>query len=116
MKHKVVTRTLGRSTSHRLSMLRNLATSLIMHKRIETTDTRAKELASFVERLVTWAKQNDLSGKREVFRHIKDRQVAKELFDQLAIKYQERPGGYTRIMKKGFRKGDAAPVSIIEFV
>jgi len=116
MRHKTVTRTLGRRTGHRWSMMRNLATSLIKHKRIQTTDIRAKELSRFVSKLITWAKQNDLAGKREVFRHIKDRDAAKELFDILAPRFENRPGGYTRIFKYGIRRGDGAPISLIEFV
>ncbi|MCL5037809.1 MAG: 50S ribosomal protein L17 [Chloroflexi bacterium] len=116
MRHKVKTTTLGRDTAHRLSMLRNLATSLIVHKRIETTNTRAKEVSQFVEKLVTWAKKKDLSGKRQVFRYITNRDAARELFEELAPRFEDRKGGYTRIIKKGFRKGDNAPLSIIEFV
>ena len=122
MKHKVVTRTLGRITGHRIAMLRNLATSLFMHRKIETTETRAKELAKFAQRLITLAKRGDLPAKRAVFQHIRNTDVAKELFDTIAPMYrssgdhEERKGGYTRILKLGQRKGDAAPMVIIELV
>ncbi len=116
MRHQKLSRTLGRQTGHRWSMMRNMATSLIKHKRIQTTDIRAKELSRFVDKLVTWAKQKDLAGKREVFRHIKDRDAAKELFDVIAPGFENRAGGYTRILKYGMRRGDGAPVSLIEFV
>lgn len=122
MKHNVHTRTLGRQTAHRISMLRNLATSLFRQGRIETTEVRAKELTRFAERLITFAKKGDLAAKRQVFRHIHDRDVAAELFNVIGKKYAgqsgqpERNGGYTRIVKLGFRKGDGAPVVLIELV
>jgi len=103
-------------------MLRNLATSLFRHGRIETTEMRAKELSRFAEKLITFARKGDLASKRQVFRDIHDRDVAVELFDVLAKKYAgqsglpERKGGYTRIIKLGFRKGDGAPVCLIELV
>lgn len=120
MRHAVKKRTLGRKKGHRSLMLRNLATSLIQHKRIETTLTRAKELSKFIDKLIGWAKKGDITSKRQVFSSISNRDVAKELFDVIAPKYKEgannRNSGYTRIIRLGFRKGDNAPVSIIEFV
>jgi large subunit ribosomal protein L17 len=103
-------------------MLRNLATSLFRHGRIETTEPRAKELARFAERLITHARKGDLASKRQVMRDIHDRDVVADLFNVLAKKYSgqsgvpERKGGYTRIVKLGFRKGDGAPVCLIELV
>ena len=120
MRHNVKSRRLGRNKAHRGLMLRNMATSLIQHRRIETTDTRAKEISKLVEKLISWAKKGDLVSKRHVFRYITDREAAKELFDVIAPVYRDganqRSGGYTRITKIGFRKGDNAPTSIIEFV
>ncbi|MFH1453247.1 MAG: 50S ribosomal protein L17 [Armatimonadota bacterium] len=120
MRHKVKRRTLGRRKSHRSSMLKNLVTSLIQHRKIETTQTRAKEISKLIDKLVGLAKKGDLSAKRQVFRVVSDRDAAKELFDVIAPVYKEgekqRNSGYTRIIKLGFRKGDNAPVSIVEFV
>lgn len=120
MRHAIKKRTLGRKKSHRSLMLKNLATSLIQHKRIETTDTRAKELSKVIDKLVGWAKKGDIPSKRHIFTYISNRDIAKELFDVIAPKYREgsnkRDSGYTRIIKLGFRKGDNAPVSIIEFI
>ncbi len=122
MKHKVVTRTLGRITGHRIAMLRNLATSLFMHRKIETTETRAKEVAKFAQRLISLAKRGDLAAKRAVFQHIKNKDVARELFETIAPQYrssgehEERKGGYTRILRLGQRKGDAAPMVVLELV
>jgi len=120
MRHGMKKRTLGRKKGHRQLMMKNLATSLIQHKRIETTETRAKELSKVIDKLVGWAKKGDLASKRNVFTYISNRDIAKELFDVVAPKYREganeRNSGYTRIIKLGFRKGDNAPVSMIEFV
>jgi large subunit ribosomal protein L17 len=116
MKHRVVTRTLGRRSGHRIMMLRNLATSLFKFERIETTEVRAKELSKFAENIITDAKGLDLASKRKVFEVIKDREVAKKLFEVIAPKYENRAGGFTRIIKLGFRKGDGAPVALIELV
>lgn len=129
MRHKVRSRTLGRQTGHRLAMLRNLATSLLRHQKITTTATRARELSRFAEDLISQARKahlatdagEKLAYKRRVFRHIKDRDVAQELFDVLAPRYAERhasnkSGGYTRVLRVGFRKGDGAPMALIELV
>lgn len=122
MRHAKVSRTLGRHTSHRIAMLRNLATALFTHRKIETTEARAKELSKFADNLIATARKGDLSSKRRVFIHIKDREVAKQLFDVIAPQYKEgageneRRGGYTRIVKLGFRKGDAASMALVELV
>jgi large subunit ribosomal protein L17 len=103
-------------------MLRNLATSLFMHRKIETTETRAKEVARFAQRLISLAKRGDLAAKRAVFQHIKNKDVARELFETIAPQYrssgehEERKGGYTRILRLGQRKGDAAPMVVLELV
>tara|TARA_Y100000748_G_C15154550_1_gene355321 strand:+ start:94 stop:429 length:336 start_codon:yes stop_codon:yes gene_type:complete len=94
----------------------NLASQLVTHKRIKTTDAKAKELRSYIEPLVTIAKKNDLHARRMVIRKLPHKNIVKVLFKEIAPRYVERPGGYTRIIKLGYRDNDRAPVSIIEFV
>src|ERR687884_206315 len=107
---------LGGSPAHERLMLANLATSLFKHGRIQTTETKAKRLRPLAERLVTFAKRGDLHSRRRVLTVVRDKDVVFELFDQIAPRYANRPGGYTRIVKTGPRKGDAAPMAIIELV
>jgi large subunit ribosomal protein L17 len=116
MRHRKKGRKLNRTASHRRATLRNMATSLFRHGRIETTTAKAKELRPFAERLVTLAKRGDLHARRLAARKIQDRQVLGSLFDEIGPRYSERPGGYTRILKLGNRKGDAAEMSLIELV
>jgi len=116
MRHRVKGRKLKRTASHRLALLRSLATSLLKHKKIKTTVAKAKELRTFVEPIITRAKENTVHARRVVNADIKDRAVVKELFDEIAPKVGERPGGYTRVVKLGQRKGDAAEMAIIELV
>jgi len=116
MKHRVAGRKLGRSTEHRLALLRNMSTSLFAAERIRTTLGKAKELRPFAERLVTLAKRETLHARRQVLRHIHDRDVVGKLFDTLSARYAQRPGGYTRIVKLGPRRGDCAEMAIIELV
>jgi large subunit ribosomal protein L17 len=125
MRHRVGHRKLGRVTEHRIAMLRNQATALIRHERIETTVPKAKELRPFVERLITIAKRGlaggDANGKtlharRLVLRDIQDRDVVGKLFDTIAPRFEARPGGYTRILRIGFRRGDSAEIAQIELV
>ena len=97
-------------------MLRNLATSLFRHERIETTTAKAKELRPYAERLITLARRGDLHARRLVARKIQDREVLGKLFDEISPRYAARPGGFTRILKLGNRKGDAAEISLIELV
>ena len=97
-------------------MLRNMATSLFRHERIETTTAKAKELRPYAERLITLARRGDLHARRLVARKIQDREVLGKLFDEIYPRYAERPGGYTRILKLGNRKGDSAEISLIELV
>lgn len=97
-------------------MLRNMATSLFRHERVETTTAKAKELRPFAERLITLAKRGDVPARRLAARKISDREVLGKLFDEIAPRYAERPGGYTRVLKLGNRKGDAAEMSLIELV
>src|ERR671914_814526 len=125
MRHRVAHRKLGRVTDHRLAMLRNQATALIRHEHIETTVPRAKELRPFVERLITIAKRGVASGeengrmlhaRRLVARELVDRDVVGKLFDTIAPRFAERPGGYTRILRVGYRRGDSAEVAQLELV
>lgn len=109
-------RKLGRVTAHRDLMLRNLVTSLIKHGRMETTEARAKEAKRMAEKMITLAKRGDLHARRQVLAYMTDETVVKNLFDEIAPKYQEVNGGYTRIMKLGPRKGDAAEMVIVELV
>jgi large subunit ribosomal protein L17 len=107
---------LGGSPAHERLMLANLATSLFKHGKIQTTETKAKRLRPFAERLVTFAKRGDLHARRRVLRVVRDKDVVYVLFDQIAPRFANREGGYTRIVKTGPRKGDAAPMAIIELV
>src|SRR3954451_22079427 len=125
MRHRVSHRKLGRVTEHRIAMLRNQASALILHERLETTVPKAKELRPFVERIITLAKRGiaagDANGKslharRLVLRDIQDRDVVGKLFDTIAPRFEGRPGGYTRILRIGFRRGDSAEVAQIELV
>lgn len=116
MRHRLKGRKLNRTSSHRVAMLANMATSLIMNEQIRTTVSKAKELRPFVEVLVTKARKNTLAVRREIIARIKDKQATEKLMAILAPRYSARPGGYTRIVKAGFRYGDAAPVAYIEFV
>lgn len=116
MRHRKKGRQLSRTRSHRKATLRNLATSLFQHGRIETTTAKAKELRPFAERLITLARRGDVHSRRLAATKIQDRQVLGKLFDDIAPRYAERPGGYTRVLKLGNRKGDAAEMSLIELV
>lgn len=101
---------------HRGAMLRNLATSLLKHERIETTEARAKELNAIAEKMITLGKQGDLAARRQAMSYLMEEDVVTKLFETIAPKYAERQGGYTRIMKVGFRRGDAAEMVLIELV
>ena len=116
MRHHKKGRQLSRTRSHRKATLRNLATSLFRHERIETTTAKAKELRPFAERLITLARRGDVHARRLAAMKIQDREVLGKLFDEIAPRYLERPGGYTRVLKLGNRKGDAAEMSLIELV
>jgi large subunit ribosomal protein L17 len=116
MRHRVRGRKLNRTESHRKALLRSLTTSLFRHKRIRTTLAKAKETRTFAETLITKARKNDLHSKRQVMSEIHDKEVVKELFKDIVEKVRDRPGGYTRVVKLGNRKGDAADVAILELV
>ena len=116
MRHNKNFNHLGRQAGHRKAMLSNMASSLILHKRIETTVAKAKAVRQFVEPLVTRAKEDTTHSRRVVFSYLKQKEAVTELFRTIAPKIAERPGGYTRILKTGFRLGDGADMCIIEFV
>ena len=116
MRHNKNFNHLGRQAGHRKAMLSNMASSLILHKRIETTVAKAKAVQKFIEPLVTKSKEDTTHSRRVVFSYLKQKEAVTELFRTIAPKIAERPGGYTRILKTGFRLGDAADMCIIEFV
>ena len=109
-------RKLGRNTGHRGALLRNIVTSLLKHERIETTEARAKELNAIAEKMITLGKQGDLAARRQAMAYLMDEDVVKKLFDEIAPKYADRQGGYSRIMKLGYRRGDAAQMVLVELV
>ena len=116
MKHGIKQRKLGRTTPHRKQMLANMAASLVKHEQIVTTLPKAKELKPFVEKLITLGKKGQLSDRRIAMSRMRDETQVKKLFDTLADRYKERQGGYTRVLKAGFRYGDNAPMAVIELV
>ena len=109
-------RKLGRDSSARKALLRGIVASLFQHERIETTEAKAKELRKVADKMLTLAKRGDLHARRQVMAYMMDEDVVKKLFDEVAPKYKDRQGGYTRIIKAGVRQGDAAPMVIIELV
>ena len=116
MNHRKTGRKHSRSGSHRKALLRNMVTSLLEHEQIRTTDAKAKELRGVTDRMITLGKRGTLHARRQALQTIRSKDVASKLFDELADRYRERPGGYTRVIKLGQRPGDAAPMSIIELV
>jgi large subunit ribosomal protein L17 len=116
MRHKNGLRKLNRTSSHRLALLKNLSKALIEHETIKTTLPKAKELRRFIERLITVARKDTVANRRFVFAKIRDKELTAKMFDVLGPRYVTRPGGYTRILKAGFRPGDNAPIAYIQFV
>ncbi len=116
MRHHMDHRKLGRTAAHRKAMLSNMVTSLFERERITTTTAKAKEARRVAERMITFARKGDLAARRHVARTVKDPVVLRKLFDDIAPRYVDRPGGYTRILKTGIRKGDAAKTAILELV
>ncbi len=116
MRHNKSGRRLGRKPDHRQHMMRNMVTSFFEHEKLTTTDTRAKELRKVVDRMVTLGKRGDLHARRQALQVIRSQKVVAKLFDMIAPRYQQRPGGYTRMIKISHRPGDNAPMSIIELV
>ncbi|MEM7443157.1 MAG: 50S ribosomal protein L17 [Pseudomonadota bacterium] len=116
MRHGLSGRKLNRTSSHRTAMFANMAASLIRHEQIVTTLPKAKELRGVVDRLITLGKKGGLANRRLAYARLRDNDMVAKLFESLADRYQDRPGGYTRVLKAGFRYGDAAPMAVIELV
>ena len=109
-------RKLGRDSAHRKAMLREITTQLIMNERIVTTETRAKEIRKTTEKMITLGKAGNLHAYRQALAYLTEEDVAKKLFDEIAPKYEDRQGGYTRVVKAGYRRGDGTPMAIVELV
>lgn len=116
MRHLKKGRSLHRKSSHRRALLANLAVAVLTNGRIRTTEAKAKEVRGLIDRIITWGKRGDIHARRLAARQVRDRTIVKKIFDELAPRYRDRPGGYTRIMKMGYRHGDNAPVVIMELV
>ncbi|MBK1666838.1 50S ribosomal protein L17 [Rhodovibrio sodomensis] len=116
MRHMKSGRKLNRTQSHRKALFANMATSLIKHEQIVTTLPKAKELRRITDKLITMGKKGDLHARRRAASQLRDERMAKKLFDELGPRYKDRPGGYTRVLKAGFRQGDCAPMAVIELV
>jgi large subunit ribosomal protein L17 len=116
MRHLKSGRQLSRNSAHRWALMRNLITSLLREEKIKTTDPKAKELRRWVDRVITLGKQGSLHARRQVLSIVQDKAVVRKLFDSIAPRFKERPGGYTRIIKIGIRRGDAAQMALIELV
>ncbi|MBO6772784.1 MULTISPECIES: 50S ribosomal protein L17 [unclassified Thalassospira] len=116
MRHGMQGRKLNRTSSHRKAMFANMAVSLLTHEQIKTTLPKAKDLRPYVEKLITLGKRGDLHARRQAISILRDDKVVAKLFGEIADRYKERSGGYTRVLKAGFRYGDAAPVAVIELV
>ncbi len=116
MRHRKAGRKLSRTSSHRLAMFRNLVTSVLLHERVMTTDAKAKEIRRWVDWMITLGKRGDLAARRQALKVIRDKNVVHKLFADLAPRYQDVNGGYSRVIKIGYRRGDGAPMSMIELV
>jgi large subunit ribosomal protein L17 len=116
MRHLKAGRKLGRTSSHREAMFKNMVTDLFRHEQIRTTVPKAKEVRKIAEKMITFAKRGHLHARRQAFRTVRDNEVLQKLFGDLATRFKARPGGYTRVLRAGFRPGDAAPMAILELV
>ena len=116
MRHRKAKSKLGMRTSHRTAMLRNMVTSLLEHESITTTDARAKALRSVADKVITLGKRGDLHARRQALKVVRSKEVARRLFEEIAPRYSNREGGYVRVVKKGWRAGDSAPMSVVELV
>ena len=116
MRHRKAGNQLGRNTSHRRAMLRNMVTSLFKYEQIETTDAKAKAIRPIAEKMITLAKRGDLHARRQALSYMQDKEVTHRLFDELKGRFSSREGGYLRIVKKGFRKGDSASISVVQLL
>jgi large subunit ribosomal protein L17 len=116
MRHRKTGRRLGRNSSHRNAMFRNMVTSLFRYEQLETTDSKAKELRPIAEKMISLAKRGDLHARRQALSYIKDKGVTHRVFEELKDRYSDRQGGYLRIVKRGNRRGDGAPVSVVQLL
>jgi len=116
MRHRVAGRKLSRHTQHRELMFRNMLVSLLQHERIKTTLAKGKELRSGADRIISLGKQGTLHARRRAFALLRDKEIVKKLFDEIALKFKDREGGYTRVYRLGWRQGDGAPLSLVELV
>ena len=116
MRHGKSGSKLGRTSSHRKAMLRNMVTSFLKYEKIKTTDVKAKELKKVAEKMITLGKRGDLHARRQALAFVRDPDVVGKLFSDLSVRYHDRAGGYTRIVKMGYRTGDNAPLSVVEFI
>ena len=116
MAHRIAGHKLGRPTDHRMAMLRNQVTDLLRHEKIVTTEAKAREVRGIAERMITWGKQGSLHARRQVLRIVTDRETVRKLFDDLGPRFADRAGGYTRIVRLGPRRGDAARMAQLELV
>ena len=116
MRHRKTGRKLNRNSSHRIALMRTLAISIILHESIKTTLAKAKEIRGFLEPLVTLAKENNVANQRKVYAKLRDRAAVAKLFDNIGPRFVERPGGYLRVIKRGYRSGDKSPIAQVEFL
>ena len=116
MRHKLKGRKFSRTSSHRKAMFRNMSASIIQHEIITTTLAKAKDLRGVVEPLITIAKEDSVARRRLVFNRLRDSAMVKKLFEEIGPRYKQRPGGYLRVLKKGWREGDSAPMAVVELV
>ena len=116
MRHRMSGRKLNRTSAHRKSMFANMTASLLLHEQIKTTKPKAKDLRTFVDKMITLGKRGDLHARRQAMSFLRDKEVVSKLFDALADRYKDRQGGYSRVLAAGYRYGDSAPMAVIEFV
>ncbi len=116
MRHRMSGRKLNRTSAHRKSMFANMTASLLLHEQIKTTKPKAKDLRTFVDKMITLGKRGDLHARRQAMSFLRDKEVVSKLFDSLADRYKDRQGGYSRVLAAGYRYGDSAPMAIIELV
>ena len=116
MRHRMSGRKLNRTSAHRKSMFANMTASLLLHEQIKTTKPKAKDLRTFVDKMITLGKRGDLHARRQAMSFLRDKEVVAKLFDALADRYKDRQGGYSRVLAAGYRYGDSAPMAIIELV
>ena len=116
MRHRKTGRKLNRNSSHRIALMRSLAISIILHESVKTTLAKAKEIRGFLEPLVTLAKENNVANQRKVYAKLRDKAAVAKLFNKIGPRFAERPGGYLRVIKRGYRSGDKSPIAQVEFL